>query len=66
MCGLISRNQKPLNYPQRLDSLKSLSADHVILDGEIVAFDEKGRSCLIHTFCVPRNPLAKVQELWSK
>jgi hypothetical protein len=41
---LISRNNKPLNYPQLLDALKLLPADHVILDGEIVALDEKGRS----------------------
>ena len=41
---LVSRNKKPLNYPQLLDALKALPADHVILDGEIVALDEKGRS----------------------
>jgi bifunctional non-homologous end joining protein LigD len=41
---LISRNNKPLNYPQLLDALKLLPAEHVILDGEIVALDEKGRS----------------------
>jgi len=41
---LISRNNKPLNYPQLLDSLKLLAVQQVILDGEIVALDEKGRS----------------------
>ena len=41
---LISRNNKPLNYPQLLDSLKLLAVEQVILDGEIVALDEKGRS----------------------
>jgi bifunctional non-homologous end joining protein LigD len=41
---LVSRNNKPLNYSQLTDSLKLLPADHVILDGEIVALDEKGRS----------------------
>jgi bifunctional non-homologous end joining protein LigD len=41
---LISRNNKPLNYPQLLDSLKLLAVEQVILDGEIVAPDEKGRS----------------------
>ena len=41
---LISRNQKPFNYPQLLDSLKLLPTEQVILDGEIVALDEKGRS----------------------
>ena len=41
---LISRNNKPLNYPQLLDSLKLLVVEQVILDGEIAALDEKGRS----------------------
>jgi ATP-dependent DNA ligase len=31
---LISRNNKPLTYPQVLDSLKLLAAGQVILDGE--------------------------------
>jgi hypothetical protein len=33
-----------LNYPQLLDALKLLPAERVILDGEIVALDENGRS----------------------
>ena len=41
---LISRNNKPLNYPQLLDSLKLFAVEQVILDGEIVALDEEGRS----------------------
>jgi bifunctional non-homologous end joining protein LigD len=41
---LVSRNQKAFNYPQLLDALKSMPAEHLILDGEIVALDEKGRS----------------------
>ena len=41
---LVSRNQKAFNYPQLLDSLKLLPPEHIILDGEIVALDEKGRS----------------------
>jgi bifunctional non-homologous end joining protein LigD len=41
---LTSRKNKPLNYPQLTDSLKLLPADRVILDGEIVALDENGRS----------------------
>jgi ATP dependent DNA ligase-like protein len=41
---LVSRNNKPFNYPQRTDALKLLPADQVILDSEIVALDEKGRS----------------------
>ena len=41
---LILRNDKPLNYPQVLDSLKLLAVEQAILDGEIAALDEKGRS----------------------
>jgi bifunctional non-homologous end joining protein LigD len=41
---LISRNNKPLNYPTLVDLLKKLSAEQVVLDGEIAALDEKGRS----------------------
>jgi len=41
---LISRNKKAFDYPQLVASLKLLPADHVILDGEIAALDEKGRS----------------------
>jgi bifunctional non-homologous end joining protein LigD len=41
---LISRNNKPLNYPELLDSLKRLAVEQVIPNGEIVALDEKGRS----------------------
>jgi bifunctional non-homologous end joining protein LigD len=41
---LISRNQKTFNYPQLLDALKLLPAQHTILDGEIAALDDKGRS----------------------
>jgi bifunctional non-homologous end joining protein LigD len=41
---LVSRNNKEFNYPQLLDALKSLPAKHVVLDGEIAALDEKGRS----------------------
>src|SRR5215471_18597750 len=40
---LISRNKKPF-YRQLLDALKKLPADRVILDDEIAALDEKGRS----------------------
>jgi hypothetical protein len=39
---LISRNHKPLNYPQLRDALKLLAVEHVILDGKI-ALDERGR-----------------------
>jgi hypothetical protein len=57
---LVSRNQKAFNYPQLLDALKSLPAEQIILDGEIVALDEKGRSsfvcldpcaCLTYGYC---------------
>jgi bifunctional non-homologous end joining protein LigD len=41
---LVSRNEKPLDYPPLLDALKELPAKDLILDGEIAALDEKGRS----------------------
>jgi bifunctional non-homologous end joining protein LigD len=41
---LVSRNKNEFNYPQLLNNLKSLPVDRVILDGEIAALDEKGRS----------------------
>ena len=41
---LISRNNKPFNYPQLLDFLNLLAVEQVVLDGEIVALDDKGRS----------------------
>jgi len=56
---LVSRNQKAFYYPQLLDALKLLSAEHFILDGEIAALDDKGRSSfqLLQLFkrsgCVP-------------
>jgi bifunctional non-homologous end joining protein LigD len=42
--SLVSRNKKAFDYPQLLDALRKLPAEHVILDGEIAALDEKGRS----------------------
>jgi len=41
---LVSRNNKAFDYPQLLDALKLLLVERVILDGEIAALDEKGRS----------------------
>src|SRR5215831_4458291 len=41
---LVSRNKKPFDYPQLLEGLKLLPAERVVLDGEIAALDEKGRS----------------------
>jgi bifunctional non-homologous end joining protein LigD len=41
---LVSRNNKAFDYPQLVDALKKLPASRVILDGEIAALDEKGRS----------------------
>src|SRR6516164_8717065 len=41
---LISRDKKAFDYPQLLDAIKRLPAERVILDGEIAALDEKGRS----------------------
>jgi len=41
---LMSRNKKAFDYPQLLGALKKLPAERVVLDGEIAALDEKGRS----------------------
>lgn len=43
---LVSRNRTNFNndYPQVVDSLRSLRANEVIIDGEITALDEKGKS----------------------
>jgi len=41
---LVSHNKKAFDYPQLLDALKLLAAERVVLDGEIAALDEKGRS----------------------
>jgi bifunctional non-homologous end joining protein LigD len=43
---LVSRNQKSFNdnYPQLVSAVKSLSAENAIIDGEIAALDESGRS----------------------
>ena len=41
---LVSRNQKAFNYPELLDALKLLPAEHFVIDGEIAALDPKGRS----------------------
>ena len=41
---LWSRNHKPLDYPEILPALAKLKCASAVLDGEIVAFDEKGRS----------------------
>jgi bifunctional non-homologous end joining protein LigD len=43
---LISRNRTnfDIDYPQIIDSLKSLTAKQATLDGEITALDEQGRS----------------------
>jgi bifunctional non-homologous end joining protein LigD len=57
---LVSRNQKAFKYPELLDALKLLPAEHVVIDGEIAALDETGRSSfqLLQAFksseqCVP-------------
>jgi bifunctional non-homologous end joining protein LigD len=44
---LVSRAKKAFDYPQLLDALKLLPAERVILDGEIAALDEKGRSSFL-------------------
>jgi bifunctional non-homologous end joining protein LigD len=41
---LVSRNKKAFDYPQLVDTLRKLPAERAILDGEIAALDEKGRS----------------------
>jgi bifunctional non-homologous end joining protein LigD len=41
---LVSRNKKAFDYPELLSALKLLPVECVILDGEIAALDEKGRS----------------------
>ena len=41
---LVSRNKNAFDHPPLLEALKKLPAEHVILDGEIAALDEKGRS----------------------
>src|ERR1700751_3492062 len=41
---LISRNKKAFDYPLLVDVLRLLPAEHAILDGEIAALDEQGRS----------------------
>ena len=41
---LVSRNHNAFDYPQLPVALKLLPAEHFILDGEIAALDEKGRS----------------------
>jgi bifunctional non-homologous end joining protein LigD len=41
---LVSRNKKELNYRHLQDALKLLPPEHVVLDGEMAALDEKGRS----------------------
>src|SRR5260221_10483832 len=41
---LISRNRIEFKYPQLANALKLLSAQDVIIDGEITALDQDGRS----------------------
>jgi bifunctional non-homologous end joining protein LigD len=41
---LVSRNRNEFDYSQLLDALNLLPAKRVILDAEIAALDEKGRS----------------------
>jgi bifunctional non-homologous end joining protein LigD len=49
---LVSRNEKAFDYPQLVDALRKLPVERAILDGEIAALDEKGRSSfqLLHLF----------------
>jgi bifunctional non-homologous end joining protein LigD len=44
--SLLSRNQNDLSarFPEIVDAVKKLPADECVLDGEVVALDEEGRS----------------------
>jgi len=44
--SLLSRNQNDLStrFPEIVDAIKNLAADECVLDGEVVALDEEGRS----------------------
>lgn len=42
--GLWSRNRKPLDYPELLPALAGLKCRSAVLDGEIVALDDKGHT----------------------
>ena len=44
--SLLSRNQNDLSarFPEIVDAVKNLPADECVLDGEVVALDEEGRS----------------------
>jgi bifunctional non-homologous end joining protein LigD len=44
--SLLSRNQNDLSarFPEIVDAIKNLPADECVLDGEVVALDEHGRS----------------------
>src|SRR5256886_16292562 len=44
--SLLSRNQNDLNarFPEIVDAAKNLPTDECVLDGEVVALDEEGRS----------------------
>jgi bifunctional non-homologous end joining protein LigD len=41
---LVSRNRVEFKYPQLANALKSLPAQNAIIDGEIAALDDEGRS----------------------
>ena len=44
--SLLSRNQNDLSarFPEIVDAIKNLPADECVLDGEVVALDDEGRS----------------------
>jgi bifunctional non-homologous end joining protein LigD len=44
--SLLSRNQNDLSarFPEIVDAIKNLPADECVIDGEVVALDEEGRS----------------------
>jgi bifunctional non-homologous end joining protein LigD len=68
---VLSRNQKDLGskFPEVKDSIAALDIDDAIVDGEIVALDEKGRSSfqLLQSFDMgpERPPSAARRPPWS-
>ena len=47
--SLLSRNQNELGarFPEIVEAVKSLPAHECVIDGEVVALDKEGRSCLL-------------------
>jgi len=41
---LVSRNQVGFKYPELINALKLLSAQNIVIDGEIAALDQNGKA----------------------